>query len=718
MTPTTFFPPPHRAGRAPTPRHRRVAALAVTLAAAVAVVLAALFTFAGPAAAQSGGGLLPPGDRQAQAAAEASEERSSEARKFWRPVETLNPGQPPGSDPLNRATPRAALANFMKAGDAGDWARAARVLDLGFLAEARQAADGLVLARKLHWLLDRKVGIEWDGIPDRRDGARSDATGQAETAPEPRRYIAVASLSLDGRPVDIQLERVKPQGREPLWVFPPSAVEAVPDLYEANGPSYFHRVLPPELTDTLVLEVPIWEWIGLLVVAAACLLLAWIIRVALTRLWWRRSDADWTDGLTAAVSAPLILLLSLSVFKGLIGALLSLTGPILRLIDEVTLVLIVGAATWLAIRLVAHFADVFGNPLLSRSESEDDPKARRRLTQISVGKRIMIFIVLIAGVGAALSYFEESATVGLSFLFSAGAFSVILGIAAQSVLSNILAGIQIAVTEPVRIGDNVVFDGQWGWVEEITYTYVTIRTWDKRRLVVPHSYFLSKPVENWSKIAPQMIMPIYLYADFRVPVEAVRQRLAEILEEKKDWDRSMPPSLYVTSVTDQVVELRALVSGRDPLTAWYLHAEVREDLVGFLQDLEGGRYLPRRRLQITDADGDIASLAPRLRPDGIAEQAEADRPGATRPSGDRPPGDHPGRQPEPDAERRAMEEPEETGDDAETEGPAPSRSASTRPGRDAPAAGQGRSDRRPPQQDPQDDRSIDIDIDAGDGSGV
>lgn len=595
------------------PLYRRLCILfcALVLAAAGVAPAAAQEAPASPAEA------VAPGGEGGEQTEEDSDERSSAARKLWRPVEALNPGLPQPDEPMNMATPRAALGNFMDAAENRDYVRAARVLDLGYLREDRQAPEGPVLARQLHYLLDRKVGIEWRAIPDRRDGAQAEQpTGgqQPSGAPEPRRYIEVAELTLNDRPVSLQLERVKAAGQEPVWVFPPSTVEAVPGLYEEHGPGVLQRQLPRVLTDNTFVDVPVWEWAALLVFATGCILLGWLIRTILSQFWWRPSDAAWTEGLTRHISMPLVLLVALLVFKGLIGMLLSLTGPILRIIDEVTLVLIVIAGTWLAIRLVIHFADKFGTPFLSRSESEDDPEARRRLTQISVGKRIAVFIVIIAGIGMGLSYYEGSATVGLSFLFSAGAFSVILGIAAQSVLSNILSGIQIAVTEPVRIGDNVVFEGDWGWIEEITYTYVTIRTWDKRRVVIPHTYFLSKPVENWSKTAPQMIMPIYLYADYRLPVGKMREKLSEILESKKDWDRSSPPALYVTDVSDEAMEVRALVSARDPLTAWYLHAEVREDLMAYLQGLENGRYLPRRRIQPTDAEGSVLSLA-RAEPD-------------------------------------------------------------------------------------------------------
>ncbi|WP_097278206.1 mechanosensitive ion channel family protein [Caenispirillum bisanense] len=557
-----------------------------------------------PAAASGAGGdqgadAVPPSDR-------VEDDTSSEARKLWRPTAALNVGLPEVAEPPDRATPRSALAAFMDSAAAGDYLRAARVLDLADVPEDQQSSRGSTLARQLHYLLDRKVSIDWHAIPDRRDGGRGDRSGQAEVAPEPRRYIDVAELTLNGRPVGILLERVKPRGQEPLWLFPPTVVEQTPRLYDEQGPSLLQRRLPDLLTQNTVLEVPVWEWMGLVLFAGGCILLGWLVRLVLGVVW-RRSDARWTAGLTGQVSTPLIGLVGLVAFKLLIGALLNLTGPILRWIDTATLVAIVLAATWLAIRLVSHAADVVGAPFLGRSESEEDPEARRRLTQISVGKRLMIFIVLVAGIGMGLSFFEESATVGLSFLFSAGAASVILGIAAQSVLSNILAGMQIAITEPVRIGDNVVFEGEWGWVEEITYTYVTIRTWDKRRLVVPHSYFLDHPVENWSKSAPQMIMPVFLHADYHVPVQKVRDKLAELLEAHKDWDHAQAPSLYVTALTPHTVELRALVSARDPLTAWYLHAEVREELLAYLQGLDGGRYLPRRRVQAVDDDGDASA---------------------------------------------------------------------------------------------------------------
>lgn len=596
----------------PAPASRRATLI---LAAALLALAAALWlSVAAPASAQDGPGPDFSQDRDTSGAVlserREDEEASSVARQMWRPMEALNAGLPEVPDPPDRATPRGALATFMDSAERGDFLAAARVLDLGDVQQSQQTAQGSKLAGQLYYLLDRSVGIDWGAIPDRRDGARNDTSGQSEFAPEPRRYIEVAELDLKGRPVDILLERVKPRGREPLWVFPPTVVDQIPALYDAQGPSWLHRKLPPVLTENSLLQVPLWEWAGLAVIAAGCILLGWLVRLALGFVW-RRSEARWTAGLTSTVSTPLILLVGLLAFKLLIGTLLTLSGPILRAIDTTSLIAIVMAATWLAVRLLAHAADVVGNPLLGRSESEDDPEARRRLTQISVGKRLGIFLLLIAGVGIGLSFFEESATVGLSFLFSAGAASVILGIAAQSVLSNILAGMQIAITEPVRIGDNVVFEGEWGWVEEITYTYVTIRTWDKRRLVVPHTYFMDHPVENWSKTAPQMIMPVYLHADYHVPVNQLRDKLGEILESHKDWDRNQPPSLYVTGLTPETVEIRALVSARDPLTTWYLHAEVREELLAFLQSLDGGRYLPRRRfMPVKDP-----KRAPARRPD-------------------------------------------------------------------------------------------------------
>ena len=166
---------------------------------------------------------------------------------------------------------------------------------------------------------------------------------------------------------------------------------------------------------------------------------------------------------------------------------------------------------------------------------------------------------------------------------SAGAAGLVLGFAARPVLENLIAGIQIAVTQPIRIDDAVVIEGEWGWIEEITGTYVVIRIWDWRRLIVPLSYFIQKPFTNWTRETASIIGTVFLHADYTLPVDALRGYLTEIVKKMPLWDGKVAV-IQVTDATDRTIEIRALVSARTSPEAWDLRCDVRERLVSWIRD--------------------------------------------------------------------------------------------------------------------------------------
>jgi small-conductance mechanosensitive channel len=172
----------------------------------------------------------------------------------------------------------------------------------------------------------------------------------------------------------------------------------------------------------------------------------------------------------------------------------------------------------------------------------------------------------------------------------------VAGLAARPLLSSLIAGVQIAMTQPIRIDDGVVVEGEWGWVEEITSTYVVIKLWDWRRLIVPLSYFIEKPFQNWTREGAAIIGSVLLYVDYAVPVERVREKLNEIVKASQLWDGRVV-NLQVSDAKDQAIELRALVSARTSPLAWDLRCEVREKLIAFLRD-EYPQALPRQRTDI------------------------------------------------------------------------------------------------------------------------
>ena len=187
--------------------------------------------------------------------------------------------------------------------------------------------------------------------------------------------------------------------------------------------------------------------------------------------------------------------------------------------------------------------------------------------------------------------FPAMRTVGASMLASAGLLGIVAGIAAQSTLGNLFAGLQIAFGDMVRIGDTVVVDGEWGTVEEITLTFLTVTTWDERRITMPVSYFTSKPFENWSRGGPQMTGTVFFQLDHAAPVDRMRERLHEIVQECPAWD-GRDWSLVVTDTTPTTMEVRALVTARDADDVWTVRCEVRERMVAWLRE-EHPYALPR-----------------------------------------------------------------------------------------------------------------------------
>jgi small-conductance mechanosensitive channel len=259
----------------------------------------------------------------------------------------------------------------------------------------------------------------------------------------------------------------------------------------------------------------------------------------------------------------------------IVAALVILGGWILQVVTNVT-----------ADRYMARFElDVTDNLI-----------ARKQVTQVRVLKRAVNVLIILLTVGFALMTFESIRNFGISLFASAGVAGLIVGFAARPVLSNLIAGVQLAITQPIRLDDAVVIEGEWGWIEEITATYVVIRIWDWRRLIVPLSYLLEKPFQNWTRTSASIIGSVHLYADYTVPVDRLREEFDEILRQSENWDGEVK-SLQVTNASERTVELRALMSARTSPAAWDLRCEVREKLIAYLQR-EYPEVLPRQRAEV------------------------------------------------------------------------------------------------------------------------
>jgi small-conductance mechanosensitive channel len=250
---------------------------------------------------------------------------------------------------------------------------------------------------------------------------------------------------------------------------------------------------------------------------------------------------------------------------------------------------------WISIRAVDLAA---GRYLLRfRSEIEENFLARKHVTQVRVFKRVTDTLIIIVVVSTALMTFDSVRQYGVSLFASAGAAGIIVGLAARPLLSNLIAGVQIAVTQPIRIEDAVIIENEWGWVEDIASTYVVIRLWDWRRLVVPLAYFIERPFQNWTRDAASLIGSIILHVDYAADVPRIRKRLEAAVKESKLWDGAVV-NLQVVDTNARTMELRALVSARNAPQAWDLRCEIREKLIAFLQK-DMREALPRERADIS-----------------------------------------------------------------------------------------------------------------------
>ncbi|WP_314945790.1 mechanosensitive ion channel family protein [Bradyrhizobium cosmicum] len=351
--------------------------------------------------------------------------------------------------------------------------------------------------------------------------------------------------------------------------------------------------------------IPSW-FIGLVLVAGAMML-------ALSLYWF----AVWLLNRTFGTRFPLLSMFiertSGPAQLALCLAAVALVLPLAPLDDvfrtplmRLFVVAVIALIGWISIRIVDMSAARY---LQNFRDVTENFVARKHVTQVRVFKRVTDTIIVIITVSTALMTFDSVRQYGVSLFASAGAAGIIVGLAARPLLSNLIAGLQIAITQPIRIEDAVIIENEWGWVEDIAATYVVIRLWDWRRMVVPLSYFIEKPFQNWTRDTASLIGVIALHVDYRADVPRIRRWLEEAVKESQLWDGAVV-NLQVIDADSRTIELRALVSARNAPQSWDLRCEIREKLVAFIRD-EMPDALPRERAILIPSGNDDADF---LRP--------------------------------------------------------------------------------------------------------
>lgn len=490
---------------------------------------------------------------------------------------------------VDRSTPRRVMEGFVRANKEGGSGRAAEFLDLRALQPATRAAEGPRRARSLGLVLGWTVVLDLSRISNEPDGDPSDGPDSD----------IIASVQVEGESVPISLTRSRGASGKSEWLISRATVAAIPAMYAAHGAPWIGDRMPRLLSHHRFLGLYLWQWLGLVVAAVVAYVAARLVVFAgliAARRLLRRTTLTWDEGGLYATRVPLRLALGFAWFELLVRYLL-LTAAARAIVEVLAHTCLIAATAWLAIRLIQG-----GTTVLEGALPEDtvgELRSRGTRTRLLVMSRLATILVVTVAVAVVLMQFEAVRSVGMSLLASAGLAGVVIGIAAQRSLGGLIAGVQLSLTQPLRIGDTVVVEGEVGTVEELRLTYVVVRCWDERRLIVPVAHLLEQPFQNWSRTSTQLLAPVLLHVDYTTPFGLLRAELTRLAEASPSWDGRVC-KLHVTDAGERSLTVRALLSAADASRAWELRCAVREGLIHFLQQLDGGIHLPRARMDVDD----------------------------------------------------------------------------------------------------------------------
>lgn len=491
-------------------------------------------------------------------------------------------------EPNDLSTPRRALSTFIDAANRGDWERAILVLDVSPRASAEKKARAIELAQELDYVLSRSLSFHLDAVSDEPQGKPDAPQGKPDAGAESE---TVASIHADGRSVPVVLTRLKTQPQR--WVLSTGTLAEVPELYRAHGPSPLEPFVPPALrVETFGLAR--WQWLALPLAVVLAVLAAGIIVGVGSRLGGRlaaHTRVTWDDELVVALRSPGRLLTGVVAFA-LFAHLLSLPAPAKLVCVRAAGTLGLIAIAWMASRIVRLASDLVERRAIGATANARGAALRIGgiQTRVRVLRRIVNAVLAICAGAVILMQFDVVRSIGVSLLASAGVAGIVLGFAAQRTLGTLFAGIQLSITQPIRIGDEVQIENEVGTIEEITLTYVVVKLWDERRLIVPMSRFLEQPFQNYTKVSSELQGTVVLNADFTLPVDALRAELARRLETQRLWDRRVQ-AVHVTDAKNHTLEVRILVSAATGEDLFNLRADLREHLAAWLVRLEDGKYL-------------------------------------------------------------------------------------------------------------------------------
>lgn len=500
----------------------------------------------------------------------------------WFTIDSLNVGLDAPPEAVKRQTPRESVRSFLQLTKQQDFAAAAHLLNLSELSAAEQREKGSELARQLAAVLRRGEWIDTSDLSGRQDAAIVDPSGKNPRAGQPRRNLELASLRADGQSYDIRLARYRVGEEAPVWLITSDSVSSAPLLYEEYGPAWLEEHVPQGFKSTFGM-LQIWEWITIPVFLLGVGLVGWLVHrlVGLAARWLPSgSPSIFTD----EIRLPMALVVMTLVAQALLDYVVSFSAVATTSFR----ILLIAILAWGMAVIALRFVDVVLLKIKRHLVGEIDdtrPKDERKLlTSLYALRRGIILVTVVAVTVYILSQITLFEKLGITLLASASILTVLLGIAGQAVLGNILASFQVSLAKPIRIGDLIVFEGQWCYVEGIFYTFIRLRTWDERRLVVPVQYFTSKPFENLSVKSAKMYRMIELALHLNADIECLREKFREFAEAEKNVIEHHKLSCYVTAQSEAVQTVTFYLMTSEPFAGWEAEMNVREKLLAYIRD--------------------------------------------------------------------------------------------------------------------------------------
>ena len=509
--------------------------------------------------------------------------------KWYFEVETLNGGLGEAPVALDRETPQGLLESLLAFAERAPEA-AAHLLDLSDIPEQQQRAEGARLVQQLHAVIERKVWLDWSDVPDRPDGLSTGGGSDDPMAGEPRRSIRLALLNLDTHPVPIRVARIKAGEADPVWVFQRQTVDNLPALYERYGPTAFERAIPASLKGDAALGLAWWEMIALPIVVGLAVLVGILVHKILKAISDRAPGRLLSD-IIHGMALPLAIIAAAAVGWAVTGLLFTFSAPIDAFLTPALTVLIAAALLLLVVHVVDLVIDYLLADDVEELEKPENQDRRRFQTNLSAARRIGLVLLFVAAVALVLMQTNAFGGMGVALLGSAGIVTLILAYAGRSALSNIMSSLQIAMSKSAKIGDAVMFEGQWAYVEKINFTYVQLKTWDQRRLIVPVTRFTSEPFENWTKRDPSMLKVVELRLNHFTNVDALRERFFAWVQTRDDIEHPDDCKVLVIGHDRDGMLVRFYSNAKDPSTAWDMHCAMREAMLKAAAELDpAGEY--------------------------------------------------------------------------------------------------------------------------------